>query len=391
MTAVVVGGGVAGLVTALLLAEADHEVALVERRQLGADSVSTHYFGRTLIEFFESRGLSDALFATGAPRLRAWHVGYEGSYFGGPMGTEDVPSYNLTVRRRHLTRILGEFARSRGRISVFERASVTGLLRDGDAVTGVVLRDGTRLRADLVVGADGFHSGVARQARAGTQFDAGPFRVATHAYWTGVMPLPTPSLELWHAGDAVVQLAPCDGEQWVVMLSTDQARGHRRDEYVARIREFPGLGPRFATASVASPVYHSGPVPNRARRCAGPGWRLVGDALCFKDPLFGSGLTDALRAATALVATADLPPHESSAAYARRVAVEVVERLRQDVGQLALPEPRAENARLGRTLLRHPALALDLKTHASDLIGGLAPERRAFWAAAAGLAETSGP
>ncbi|MGL5911951.1 MAG: FAD-dependent oxidoreductase, partial [Phycicoccus sp.] len=35
----VVGGGVAGLVTALLLAEADHEVALVERRQLGADSV----------------------------------------------------------------------------------------------------------------------------------------------------------------------------------------------------------------------------------------------------------------------------------------------------------------------------------------------------------------
>jgi 2-polyprenyl-6-methoxyphenol hydroxylase-like FAD-dependent oxidoreductase len=45
--------------------------------------------------------------------------------------------------------------------------------------------------------------------------------------------------------------------------------------------------------------------PGYLRRCAGPGWALVGDASHFKDPIAAHGLTDAMRDAELLALAAD--------------------------------------------------------------------------------------
>ena len=45
--------------------------------------------------------------------------------------------------------------------------------------------------------------------------------------------------------------------------------------------------------------------PNQIRRATGPGWALVGDAACHRDPITGHGLSDAYRDAELLAVALD--------------------------------------------------------------------------------------
>ena len=69
-------------------------------------------------------------------------------------------------------------------------------------------------------------------------------------------------------------------------------------------RASPALAHRVREAGAAHGRLHSwGGIPGWIREPAGPGWALVGDAGCFKDPISSHGMTQALRDAD-LLATA---------------------------------------------------------------------------------------
>jgi flavin-dependent dehydrogenase len=68
-----------------------------------------------------------------------------------------------------------------------------------------------------------------------------------------------------------------------------------------------------------SPVRGWGGVPGFARVSSGPGWALVGDAGCFKDPITSHGITDALRDAE-LLAREVLAGHSGAVPERRALA-----------------------------------------------------------------------
>jgi flavin-dependent dehydrogenase len=59
----------------------------------------------------------------------------------------------------------------------------------------------------------------------------------------------------------------------------------------AWLERFTGLSERFANAEVHGRGLGLGPMAVQARRAAGPGFCVVGDALCFFDGIIGEGLT----------------------------------------------------------------------------------------------------
>ena len=66
---VVVGARCAGAATAMLLADAGHDVLVVDRASFPSDTVSTHVIARTGMVQLNRWGLLDALHDSGAPRL----------------------------------------------------------------------------------------------------------------------------------------------------------------------------------------------------------------------------------------------------------------------------------------------------------------------------------
>jgi 2-polyprenyl-6-methoxyphenol hydroxylase-like FAD-dependent oxidoreductase len=262
-----------------------------------------------------------------------------------------------------------------------------------------VTGDGWQEKAHVVVGADGRGSSVARHVRAETTFDAGALRCTFHAYWENVAPLPAPALELWHEGGHLLQVGPCDGARWVIMLSAaveefDELRGGRDRAYERRLHAIPSMDTRLRSARRVSPVFGSGRLRNFTRQPAGPGWRLAGDAYCHKDPLFGAGIADSCAAAQELAdtlplaVTGDLDWAEAEQRYATAVDARVGQRMRAGLDGLRVEPPDPGQLAWIRATLAHPAFALELTRHCSTLFSGLPPERRAFWQQAADSAAT---
>jgi 2-polyprenyl-6-methoxyphenol hydroxylase-like FAD-dependent oxidoreductase len=387
---IIVGARVAGAATAALLGRQGLRVLLVDRAPLPGPAVSTHFFARTALEFLDTRlGVLEEVLATGAPPLRRWHIEIEGACYGGPMPARGGHSYNLCVRREALDDILLRAATREAGVELRVRAPVDRLVRDGGRVAGAA-GPGWEARAPVVIGADGRGSRVARLAGAGTEFDAGVLRCTYHAYWTGVAPHPEPALELWYSGRDVLQVGPCDAGAWVVMISSpagDYAalRGDGTGNYLARLEAIPAMRARLRDARRVSPVFGSGTLRNFERVPAGRGWFLAGDAYCLKDPLFGAGITDALRAAGVL---AELVPQVVSGALAGDAAAEryraevrrlVGEKVKQGLDGLRIDPVPGEQRAWILGALSHPAFALELSRRCSQLFAGLPQDRREFW------------
>jgi flavin-dependent dehydrogenase len=67
----------------------------------------------------------------------------------------------------------------------------------------------------------------------------------------------------------------------------------------------PGLGERVRQGKRPERIYGTGDLPNFMRKPYGPGWALVGDAGCHKDPYLALGVCDALRDAELLADAID--------------------------------------------------------------------------------------
>jgi 2-polyprenyl-6-methoxyphenol hydroxylase-like FAD-dependent oxidoreductase len=385
---IVVGARIAGTATATLLAQRGWRVLLVDQAPLPTGTVSTHFFGATVHAHLDRLGVLDAILDTGVPRLARWHLDIEGATYGAPMVYRSAYPYMLCVRRDTLDAVLLERARAEPTLEVRTRARVRSLLRDGDRVIGVA-GDGWAEKAQVVVGADGRNSPTAGFAGAAVTYDGGILRCTLHAYWDGVVELPEPTMELWRYGDQILQVGPCD-RGWVVMISLPaqraaevRAAGDRA--YLDRLEAMDAMRARLRRATRSSPVYRCGSLRNIARTGAGPGWRLVGDAVCHKDPLLGAGITDAVTGAQTLVESLhaglsgqvdwDRAEHDyreaADARGAQRIAPELASVPVEPVapGQLAWI----------RGVFAHPGFGADLTQHCADLLGGLGPERRRYW------------
>jgi 2-polyprenyl-6-methoxyphenol hydroxylase-like FAD-dependent oxidoreductase len=300
---IVVGARCAGSPLAALLSAQGVRVAVVERARFPRDTLSTHMFQAQALAFLDRLNVTDKVRATGAPFVRLVDLRLEDFTFNAvfPQRPGDVGAV-ASVRRSALDPILAQAAADAG-AELRMGATVTGLAKDGDRVTGVrILQDGTEstLTARLVVGADGRNSAVAGHAGA-RRYNLEPNeRFAYWSFFEGAQ-LNSDSPFLLHRWeDRFVIACPSDTGlyQVVVMPEMSELPRYRDDlegSFMEHARSCAPVAETLTGARRVGKFLGMLRWQGYFRDASGPGWVLVGDAGHFKDPAAGQGIGDAFR------------------------------------------------------------------------------------------------
>ncbi len=301
---VVVGARCAGSPLAALLARSGLSVAVVDRAEFPSDTASTHIFQQDAVNAMARLGALERVLSSGAPWLEQVDVRIEAlrATVGVPVRAADAGPW-LCVRRFALDAVLVDAARAAG-ADVRTSTRVVGLVDDGRGrVAGVrVVAAGheRELRADLVVGADGMGSTVARLAGARRYHIVANQRFGVWRYFEGAS-WSSPATVVYHRwGRELVIAAPTDAGLYLVAVvpPLDRLGAWRADPAQAWSEAVAGCEPAAAALAGARPSGRARQLttyPGFFRESAGPGWALVGDAGHFKDPTPGQGISDALR------------------------------------------------------------------------------------------------
>ncbi len=359
---IVVGARVAGSPTAMLLARQGHRVLLLDRATFPSDVLSTHLLHVPAMALLRQWGLYDQVTATGAPPLDGFTMDFGPFAISGPPPAVDGAAHPFCVRRTVLDKILLDAAAAAG-ATVRESSTVLGLLRDESGRVTGVRGAGFEASAALVVGADGLHSVVAREAGA-ELYDATPS--ATACYYTYYRGVSGPGAEIYQLGDRAVVVFPTNDDLACVFVACPAAGFHdfRADiegNFLAAVARVPGLADRVAAGERVERFRGTADVPNFFRTSHGPGWALVGDAGYHKDPCTASGITDAFVSAAMLAEAihAGLPSpstlDEALAGYQRRRDERFLPALQLTRDLAAMQPPAPEMAALFATIAASPA------------------------------------
>ena len=311
---IVIGGGPSGSATATLLAKQGFSVTLYER-----DHFPRFHIGESMIPFcypiIERLGL--------LPKMKASHFTKKfGVQFINEHGKLSEPfrfsqydsherSQSWQVVRSEFDKMLLDNAREHG-VTVHEGARVLDILTDGDSVHGVKVKlEGQpecEVRAQVVVDASG-QSSIIMDRMNLREWDPVLKKAAIWTYWKGAKREPG----IDSGGTIVMQTHEKKGWFWFIPLHDDvvsvgDVAGHdylfkNRDTkdlesiYMQEVARCPGVQPRIADATRCEDYKAQKEYSYKAKKGAGDGWVLVGDAYGFLDPLYSSGLMLALTSA----------------------------------------------------------------------------------------------
>ena len=330
--ALVIGAGPAGSATAAFLARLGWRVLVADRDRFPRDKACSEYMSPAAVRVLDDLGVLPALRAAGAVPLAGTDVRtVRGGQLRGrfaPSIQAPFPPAGLSVSRRVLDAELVHAARAAG-ATVLEQTQLGDLEREDGRVVGAALATTAgplRVRARLVVGADGLRSRVARSL--GRRHHGHPRRVAFVAHVQDVPGL-TDAAEMHVGTAAYVGLNPIGhGVANVALVLPAEtalaARGRVTAFFLEGLQAFPGVRNRVDPGRLVREVLVTGPFAARSAVVTSPGALLVGDAADFFDPFTGEGICSALRGAELVAATVGPARHgerdldEALGAYRRR-------------------------------------------------------------------------
>lgn len=296
---IIVGARCAGAPSAMLLAQAGLRVIVFDDSPRQAEPMSTLLIQPEGVKRLERWGLGAEVAALRAPRIARYVYRLDDLVVKGTLGARDRA---VAPRRPALDDVLVEAARRAG-AEIHRRARVTSLRWHDGKVSGVEVRmaDGEHacFTADLVIGADGVRSTVARLVNAGSLWDDGNLSCAYYSY----LPAVDSAIRLYETDQRLVTHLPTSGGEAVVAV-------YRPRDHFARLRQDPRRHYLDALADTVG-LEHladrpptdlpgftgTGWQPNYLRRAVGPGWLLLGDAAHNRDSVTAWGIAQAFRQA----------------------------------------------------------------------------------------------
>jgi 2-polyprenyl-6-methoxyphenol hydroxylase-like FAD-dependent oxidoreductase len=302
---VVVGARCAGSPLATFLKRAGLSVCVVDQTDFPSDTLSTHMFQIGGIEVMQRLGVLDTVMESGAPPMTSCYLKFEDVDLSGTsrVHPDDLPVPLLCVRRITLDVRLVRMAMEAG-VEMRLNTRVTELARKNGRVAGVHVTSRTGktslIEADLVVGADGRNSTIARLTGSRRYHVVPSERMSTWAYFRGVPRQPVAKIYYHRLGDDFVVGAPADDDLFLVAVcpSEECFDSFQTDSVHSFNRAVAGCPPIADLLSGAERVTKFRGLrrfEGYFREAMGRGWVLVGDSGHFKDPLPGQGISDALR------------------------------------------------------------------------------------------------
>jgi 2-polyprenyl-6-methoxyphenol hydroxylase-like FAD-dependent oxidoreductase len=322
--AIVVGARCAGAATAMLMARCGLKVLIIDRSRYGEDTMSTHALMRGGVMQLHRWGLLPQIVASGTPAVRstAFHYGED------VLEVEVRPHHGVEAlyapRRTLLDSALVDAARRAG-AEVRHGCTLTGLVRcpDGRVCGAVILDSDGKSRVvttELVVGADGIGSAVARLTGARVLWEGRHASAVVYGHRSGI----EATGYSWYYKEGVsAGVIPTNGGAHCVFAAfppkrfRDEVRHDLAAGYDRALAEVsPPLAAAVASSRLEGRLWAFAGRRGFLREAWGPGWALVGDAGYFKDPLTAHGMTDALRDAELLAIAAAQGSETAFAEYA---------------------------------------------------------------------------
>ncbi len=185
---IVVGGGIGGLGAAIALLQRGFEVEVLEQagelREVGAGIQLSPNGARALNMLGVFETLRELSCHTDEKEIRQWQTGRAWKLFSdSKLVLEKYGFPYLTVFRPDLLRCLGERVRELSPDAIRLNARCEEVEQRDDEVV-LTLQDGTKLSADIVVGADGIHSMVRSRV-----FGADDLEYTGMSVWRSLIPM----------------------------------------------------------------------------------------------------------------------------------------------------------------------------------------------------------
>jgi flavin-dependent dehydrogenase len=315
---IIVGGRPSGATLATRLAQGGANVLLLDRASFPSlPAVSSPIIYACTMALLDEIGVDESTYAYDTPQIRTVVTEARDHYRAVAKVPEDRGrNYAYALDRARFDNALWHHAISQSSVTGLDRFSVTDLLWEGERVIGIQGKhhDGKTesFYADIVVGADGRWSVVARKVNAPTyNVDEAPTTSLYYAYWKNVAPYDIEEpLMITHGtmdGLGYLMMDSADGTTAVVVEgyadvveSFSKGSGEAEAMYKALLQNAPRIWERVKDAERVTSVRGLKQTPNYYRQLGGPGWALVGDAAHHKDPLGGQGIYDAVFGAKAL-------------------------------------------------------------------------------------------
>jgi len=304
---IIVGARVAGSSLAIQLGKLGKNVLLLDKNSFPSDTLSTHHMSH--IDYLKKLGVLDKVESKGLRKINRMRTYIGQSFIEGPRS-----SYAIIPKRDHLDHILLEEAKRYEGVSFQPSTTVRNLLWEGDKVVGVSVDHklgSSSYYGDLVVGADGKYSNIAKWAAAEKYHNQGALRPVLYGYYEGVEPLAEPVTEIFLHEGRIGFLFPMEQGRDCLGLEVhpDEFKTMMKDpqaHFESMYKRLYGMERRLAGASLQGKIIGTSGMPNFFRQAYGKGWALIGDAGHSKDPSTGLGINDAFMQAFLLAESIQL-------------------------------------------------------------------------------------